>query len=331
MSRVIRPPDAWGQSVAACPKTGVPYLIRAVPADWGRAWAVCKLAGLTPYYVHLSDAGVVECECKAFLTDDHCKHARMVLAVLHEEGESVTPGLPPGWKDSPYKPGLPERPPQIAALPVAANGHPVPWFVAWIDGKPEFRVADGRKQALAVRERRCWVCGMGIPPGPHTFVTGPYCAVNQVTAEPPCHHQCAVYAATACPFLCKPHMARREEGMPTDSAAHPGMCDTRNPGVTVLWTSSQMALIQVHNGVLFATGGTPHKVEWYTQGRVATRDEAEAALNVSVGKLMEVAKDDETRIPGSIRDTERACENARRWLPVPAALTPEQVAQAGAK
>ena len=40
---------------------------------------------------------------------------------------------------------LPPMPSRIAALPVDERGYPVPWFVAWIDGKPEFRCADPAK------------------------------------------------------------------------------------------------------------------------------------------------------------------------------------------
>ena len=52
----------------------------------------------------------------------------------------------------------PTQPARIARLPVH-KGYPVPWFVAWIDGVPDFRVADGRKLWEAVRHSRCWVCG----------------------------------------------------------------------------------------------------------------------------------------------------------------------------
>lgn len=331
MSRVIRPPDAWGQSVVACPKTGVPYLVREVSADWGRAWAVSKLAGRRGYSVHLSDAGVLECECKAFLSDDHCKHARMVLDVLHEEGESVNPDLPPGWKDHPMKPGLPPPPPQIKALPVCpVRKLPVPWFVAWVDGKPDFRVADPRKVVLAVREKRCWVCGMGLAPGPHTFVSGPYCAFNYTTAEPPCHHQCAVYAATACPFLTKPHMTRREEVIP-GTFMHGGYADNHNPGVTALVVSSVLQVKAAPNGIIFGVG-RPHRFEWYAEGRPATRDEVKRAMDEAAAKLLAFSKAEEARFPGSTLQTERDIEVAWKWLPPvpPPPITPAQAANAGA-
>jgi hypothetical protein len=47
----------------------------------------------------------------------------------------------------------------MSDLPVDERGFPVPWFVAWFDGKPEFRAMDGLKWIRAVREHLCWVCG----------------------------------------------------------------------------------------------------------------------------------------------------------------------------
>jgi hypothetical protein len=66
----------------------------------------------------------------------------------------------------------------------------VPWFVAWFDGKPEFRAMDGLKWIRAVREHLCWVCGgrLGVW---QTFVLGPMCGINRTTVEPPCHLECA--------------------------------------------------------------------------------------------------------------------------------------------
>src|SRR5262245_54991717 len=112
------------------------------------------------------------------------------------------------------RPDLPPLPSRIAGLPIdPERGYPVPWFVAWHDGKPEFRTADGRKFRQAIRDRLCWVCGQ--PLGRHlVFVIGPMCTVNRVTVEPPCHLDCAEFSVRACPFLSKPQMTRRENDLP---------------------------------------------------------------------------------------------------------------------
>src|SRR5438046_1182517 len=109
------------------------------------------------------------------------------------------------------RPEIEEPPAKMRALPVH-RGYPVPWFVAWVNGEPEFRAADGKKWALAVTKHYCWVCGQSL--GRYqTFVLGPMCGINRTSAEPPCHLECARYSAKNCPFLSKPHMTRRENGL----------------------------------------------------------------------------------------------------------------------
>jgi hypothetical protein len=84
---------------------------------------------------------------------------------------------------------LPQR---IRQLPISPAGFPAPWFVAWFrDGKPcdpgqgtpDFRVIDTPKIGIAIRQKRCWVCGGFL--GRHlAFVIGPMCAINRVISEP---------------------------------------------------------------------------------------------------------------------------------------------------
>jgi len=51
--------------------------------------------------------------------------------------------------------GMPKLPSRMKSLPVDERGYPVPWFVAWIGGKPEFRTVEAGKVIKAIRERRC--------------------------------------------------------------------------------------------------------------------------------------------------------------------------------
>lgn len=50
---------------------------------------------------------------------------------------------PPRWRG--------ELPRRMAELPTDHIGRPVPWFVAWIDGKPDFRVIGPGKLQSALR------------------------------------------------------------------------------------------------------------------------------------------------------------------------------------
>src|ERR1700752_594778 len=122
---------------------------------------------------------------------------------------------------------MPER---IAGLQRDHRGYPVPWFVVWLDeheqpvapgeGRAEFRVLAPGAIRDAVRGA-CWICGQRM--GRHmTFVIGPMCAVNRTSADPPSHHDCATYAARACPFLARPQARRRENAMPGESVEPAG-------------------------------------------------------------------------------------------------------------
>jgi len=145
-----------------------------------------------------------------------------------------------------YRHELPELPDRMRFLPLDKRGYPVPWFVAWINGEPDFRIVDPRKFAMALKMRRCWVCGDRL--GAYlAFVIGPMCAVNRVSSEPASHRECAVYSATACPFLTRPHMRRRDAGLPDVKINPPaGIGLDRNPGVSLVWITRRYRLQKVH-------------------------------------------------------------------------------------
>ena len=127
----------------------------------------------------------------------------------------------------------------IRALPIdPVRGMPVPWFVTWLDGKAEFRVADGKKYTRALEEGLCWTCGQVLP-RKHAYLAGPMCAVNRVSAEPPSHRECAEYSVRACPFLSRPHMDRREAGLPVVLDAPGGFMLKRNPGCMITWMTKE--------------------------------------------------------------------------------------------
>jgi hypothetical protein len=210
------------------------------------------------------------------------------------------------------RPELPALPARIAALPVDARGYPVPWFVAWLDGKPEFRAMDPQKLRLAVRERRCWVCGETLD-RVMTFVIGPMCTVNRVSAEPPSHRECAEFSARACPFLTRPHMVRREAGLPDGCQDAPGLAIKRNPGVVCLWDTVKYTLLHELNGVLFRIGD-PRRVSWYAEGREATREEVLASMESGLPALSNMA---EAQGPHAVAELRRMHAAAQRHLPAP--------------
>lgn len=184
---------------------------------------------------------------------------------------------------------LSELPVHMQTLPVI-DGRPVPMFVQWIDGAPDFRVMDSQFMIQAIRMRLCWVCGR--PLGRNAaFVIGPMCSINRVSAEPPSHLDCGTWSAKHCPFLSTPARKRREKDMP----AHAPMAGTgimRNPGVGLVWVTKTWKVFADPNGtkgVLFHFG-PPVSVHWYAEGRTATRDEALRSLISGYPLLLEAAK-----------------------------------------
>lgn len=185
------------------------------------------------------------------------------------------------------RPGLPPLPPKMSHLPIDARGFPVPFFVAMVDGKPDHRVADTKKLETCLKRRVCWICGE--PLGQFkAYVIGPMCGITRTVADPPSHLDCATYAATACPFLARPHAKRRTIALPGDIVFPPGNGIKRNPGVAGVWVSKQFRPFRVDNGFLFDIG-SPTSTTWYCEGRPATRAEVDESITSGLHLLRDEA------------------------------------------
>jgi hypothetical protein len=180
-------------------------------------------------------------------------------------------------------------PPSMTKLPIDERGFPVPWFVGWIDGKPDFRCIGPGKIQQAIYRGRCWVCG-GLLGRMRAFVIGPMCAINRVSSEPPSHPACAKWSAKNCPFLTRPAMRRNEKNLPEHNEP-PGIMLTRNPGVALVWWTLRYEVERHEAGVLCRIG-KPERVEWYAQGREATRLEVLRSIESGLPLLREAATKD---------------------------------------
>jgi hypothetical protein len=213
---------------------------------------------------------------------------------------------------------LPDR---IKRLPVdPQRGLPVPWFVAWIDGKPDFRVLGADKFHDVVKFKRCWICGQELGRNV-SFVLGSMCSVTRTSPEPPSHRECAIYSAVTCPFLTKPHMRRRTDHLPEDHVPAPGCPILRNPAVALVWTTRTWKLIdgraeaagKGNRGALVRVG-EPTETLWYCEGRTALRAEIEAAIESGLPLLYDADR-------GSPHEAEAHAElaqmvaDARKYLP----------------
>jgi hypothetical protein len=183
---------------------------------------------------------------------------------------------------------MPER---IKNLPHdPERGYPIPFFVAWVGDKPDFRIADDGKRMRCVKERLCWICGerLGKWLG---FVIGPMCAVNRVSAEPAMHRECAEYSVAVCPFLLNPNQKRNPKKMATDEIADmPGIGIMRNPGVMLLWVTTGFSIVPDNMGGWLIALGPPKALKWYAEGRVATRAEVMDSFESGLEILREMAR-----------------------------------------
>lgn len=182
----------------------------------------------------------------------------------------------------------PVPPPRIARLPRNHAGYPVPWFVATVEGVPDFRVVRPGGIEDALRFGLCWLCGQRLGANA-AFILGPMCTITRVSPEPPSHRDCALYAARACPFLTNPNMRRRTTGLPEDIVNPDGEMITRNPGVVAVWVSRKWAPIP---GYRLFNVGDPMSVTWLAEGRNATRREVLAAIDSGMPILRGAAEKD---------------------------------------
>lgn len=209
--------------------------------------------------------------------------------------------------------GLPSLPPRLSALPIDERGFPVPWFVAWIDGKPDHRVMDAEKMPRAVKLGLCWMCG-GALGRFKSFCIGPMCSITRTISEPPSHLECLRYAAMACPWMTRPHAKRREAGLPEDRRFPEGGL-RRNPGAVCIWTTLTFKPFRAAGSLLFELGDAT-STEWYAEGRPATRAEVDESIASGLHLVREPAEAQDAAEPGAgaVAELERRIARERAWL-----------------
>ena len=208
--------------------------------------------------------------------------------------------------------------PRLARLPVdPERGYPVPWFVTWINGKPEFRLADSEKWVQAVKHSLCWVCGE--PMGSYkAFVIGPMCCVNRISGDPPSHLECALWSVKGCPFLTKPQMVRREDELVNRHRPNVGgIMIERNPGVMLIWVTKKYTLASDGRGRHLFSLGEPDSLSWWSEGRRATREEVMRSIDTGLPLLREMCDHERTpaRQQEARKELEKCVERAMVLVP----------------
>ncbi len=207
------------------------------------------------------------------------------------------------------RPGLPPLTARLAALPIDERGYPIPFFVGYPNGKPDFRCMDRHKLMRCVKEKLCWCCGQRL--GAHlAFAIGPMCAINRTSAEPPSHLDCAQWSIKGCPFLSRPNMVRREDEE-TAKLTMAGMAIFRNPGVMCLWQTKCYKNFPDQNGGILFEIGEPETISWWREGRPATLAEVSESIATGLPALYEACegkKDD-------LDELEKCIKRVGKFLP----------------
>lgn len=185
-----------------------------------------------------------------------------------------------------------EIPARMANRPVSRQGYPVPHFVGKVNGEWDFRVIYPDTVINCMRRSTCWMCGQ--PLGAYrVFVAGPMCVATRTSAEPPCHLECARYAAVACPFLSQPRMRRNDKDLPEGHTAPPGVGIMRNPGVAAVYVTRSWKPFRDGRGGVLIRMGDPMRVEWYVERRPATRQEVTDSISSGAVLLVKESPPDE--------------------------------------
>lgn len=98
-------------------------------------------------------------------------------------------------------------------LKINDKGYPIPFFVAYVDGKPDFRLLDPKKQHYCIHQKLCAICGKKLFKDSYYFISGPIGYTNGVSTDPAMHRECAEYSINVCPHLHFEKSERRDKGI----------------------------------------------------------------------------------------------------------------------
>lgn len=154
-------------------------------------------------------------------------------------------------------------PKELSHLKVDPRGYPIPFFVSYIDGKPEFRFMNFDRVLMIIHKKLCHICGKKLPKDYCYFIAGPMGLKNGISSDAGMHRICAEFSLKACPhlFLQNADYRKNDElSKKLHAAAHPSVMTTK-PDMLYLVKTSKFKTIMV-DGRYFIKY-TPHSSEIY--------------------------------------------------------------------
>lgn len=165
-------------------------------------------------------------------------------------------------------------PKELQHLQVDERGYPIPYFVSWIDGKPEFRFIDHKRQEMIIERKVCHVCGLKLPKDYCYFISGPIGYQNRISSDAAMHRVCAEFSLRACPHLYLQKAERREnDELGKTLAARPSPVIKDKPSKLLLIKASKFKTVK-HEGYTYIRY-TPvaHETFIYVNGKLQKQDQ----------------------------------------------------------
>lgn len=160
-------------------------------------------------------------------------------------------------------------PKELAHLKIDKRGYPVPFFVSWINGDPEFRYLDKARIDMIIDNKVCHICGKKLHKDYCYFISGPLGYQNRISSDAGMHRVCAEFSLMACPHLYLQKAERRDNdelGKAIASAPSPVIRD--KPSCLFLIKASKFKIV-LHNGQkLLRYTPVSHELYTYENGRL---------------------------------------------------------------
>ncbi len=154
-------------------------------------------------------------------------------------------------------------PKELAHLKVDHRGYPIPFFVSYQNGVPEFRFLNITKQHFILENKLCGICGKKLNKDYSYVISGPKGYENKISSDSAMHRVCAEFSLQACPHLYLEKAERRtNDDLGKAIAAKPSIVIMDKPEKLFLIKISKFRL-EDHGGQKFVVYSNAVSVEEY--------------------------------------------------------------------